>query len=125
MRAAALQWDHDSARELATREGSFDLVLSSDCIYAPLYGEGSSETLAEVIHTLCGPSTIAVIAVHHRPEEGAPTDGTMEFLTALKRYLQVTVLEAEYTGFHSDSVQVIEAKVPMAPALNQSASERE
>eukprot|EP00930_Biecheleria_cincta_P005674 TRINITY_DN106601_c0_g1_i1.p1 TRINITY_DN106601_c0_g1~~TRINITY_DN106601_c0_g1_i1.p1 ORF type:complete len:270 (+),score=35.93 TRINITY_DN106601_c0_g1_i1:107-916(+) len=110
VRSAALEWDRASAKQLLAREGYFDLVLSSDGIYAPLYGDESSERLADVICSLCGPSTTALIAVHHRPAEGAPSDGTEEFLVALRRRLEVTQLEVDHTGFQSDFVTVVEAK---------------
>lgn len=112
VRSAALAWDSASAKQLLAQEGCFDLVLSSDGIYAPLYGEGSSESLAEVICSLCGPSTTALVALHHRPAEGAPSDGTEKFLVALRQRLEVTQVEVGYTGFRSDSVTILEAKQP-------------
>ncbi|CAK0827714.1 unnamed protein product [Prorocentrum cordatum] len=67
-RVAALTWDLESARRLLRQEGGFDLVICSDGVYAPLY-PSSCTGLAEVVHHLCGPSTIAVISFCRRPPQ--------------------------------------------------------
>lgn len=46
-----LSWDRELAAQLSAEQGPFDLILSCDCIFFPLYGD-SWKKLAETIHCL-------------------------------------------------------------------------
>lgn len=119
-RVAALAWDLESARGLLKEEGGFDLVICSDGVYAPLYGYSSCTSLAEVVHCLCGPSTVAVISFCRRPpqhsEDPNSDDGTDAFMAALEERMHVKRVERETIrlGYSQCSLEVVEARLRVA-----------
>lgn len=95
--AAALRWEASAASALAKERQGFDLVLCSDCVYEPLYGD-SWQKLAETIGRLCAHKhgTVALISLQRRPGEFEDaSDGVDEFLQALR---QDCVVEQVWQG---------------------------
>jgi len=81
-----LRWSRQAAKELkdkmandqlewiprqpaADAGGGFDMILSCDCVYEPLYGD-SWRDLSEAIDELAGPLTEVWIAVERRNNDG-------------------------------------------------------
>ena len=69
--ATSLSWGLEATKELqAIYPKGFNLILSCDCIYEPLYGK-SYLLLADTLNQLCdAPSTIALVAVERRKQDG-------------------------------------------------------
>merc|ERR1712060_428136 len=86
LRTAPLPWDRAEVQAFGMKEGGFDLVLCSDCVNEPIYGD-SWEDLAESIDTLCGPCTTVLVSVQRRKD-----DGIGKFLACLARMLIVQQL---------------------------------
>ncbi|KAF0688495.1 Aste57867_19896 [Aphanomyces stellatus] len=78
--AAALSWDRAAATAFCDTFGTFDIVLSCDCIYQPLYGE-SWRALALTMDVLChrNPACVVLVSVERRHEDGI--DDFLAFLT--------------------------------------------
>ncbi|RHY27639.1 hypothetical protein DYB32_006650 [Aphanomyces invadans] len=94
--AFALSWGVDAANAFCDEHGAFDIVLSCDCIYQPLYGE-SWRALALTMDVLCkrNPACIVLVAVERRHEDGI--DAFLEYLpvaTALQATHYRTVPKA-------------------------------
>ena len=70
--ATALSWGLEATTKLqANYPEGFNLILSCDCIYEPLYGQ-SYLHLADTLNQLChsSSSTIALVAVERRNQDG-------------------------------------------------------
>jgi len=59
----------------------FDIVLSCDCVYIPLYGD-SWRALVDAIIAVAGPKSLVLVAVERRYVQGG-TDGVDLFLNAM------------------------------------------
>jgi len=70
-------WGAAGAEELL-RDGEVDVVLSSDCVNEPLYGD-AWEDLADCMVALSGPRTVVLISVLRRLQDGI--DSFLEYLT--------------------------------------------
>jgi len=91
---APFTWDGEDAVALRERAGGeLDLVLVSDCVNAPLYGD-SSEDLADSIDVLCGAATTVLMSNQRRLD-----DGWEEFVQRLRRNLMVDKISSRsYRG---------------------------
>lgn len=70
IQAQRLSWSRKDAMEFMEMFPSrFDYVLSCDCIYEPLYGE-SWKLLADTIVVMISPTTIVLVAVERRNQDG-------------------------------------------------------
>jgi hypothetical protein len=80
--ASPLDWSTDGIKKLLNNEiNPFDICLNCDCVYEPLYGRQSWESLADVLIEIAkqSPSTLLVTSVERRNQDNL--DG---FLTKLK-----------------------------------------
>jgi hypothetical protein len=77
--ATALHWDQAETEAFCDTYGDFDIVLSCDCIYEPLYGQ-SWRALAHTIDVLCrrNPKCLALVSIERRNKDGV--DSFLEFL---------------------------------------------
>ncbi|ETV75717.1 hypothetical protein H257_10098 [Aphanomyces astaci] len=69
--ATALSWGVAATNAFCDSFGAFDVVLSCDCIYQPLYGE-SWCALAVTMDVLCkrNPACVVLVSVERRHEDG-------------------------------------------------------
>mmetsp|Transcript_21709 Transcript_21709/g.33994 ORF Transcript_21709/g.33994 Transcript_21709/m.33994 type:complete len:160 (-) Transcript_21709:72-551(-) len=67
IKAAELSWAEDKAIKLSQTDGPFDIILSADCIFPPVYGD-SWIPLAHTIHALLRekPTSVALVSVQRR-----------------------------------------------------------
>lgn len=86
-RTRPLVWGASAARQVLLDEGEFDLVLCSDCVNEPMYGE-SWEQLVESLVVLCSPHTTVLLTVQRRLH-----DGVDDFLARLRSQLLVRKLD--------------------------------
>lgn len=86
-RATPLVWGAHAARQVLLAEGEFDLVLCSDCVNEPMYGE-SWEQLVESLVVLCSPHTTVLLTLQRRLH-----DGVDRFLSRLRSQLLVRKLD--------------------------------
>eukprot|EP00811_Abedinium_folium_P002539 NODE_12331_length_1231_cov_4.028080.p1 GENE.NODE_12331_length_1231_cov_4.028080~~NODE_12331_length_1231_cov_4.028080.p1 ORF type:complete len:190 (+),score=50.22 NODE_12331_length_1231_cov_4.028080:363-932(+) len=112
-RAAPLDWDVASARSLlAESSGPFDLVLCSDCIYEPLYGQ-SWRALVDCLEVFCElPTTTVMISVTRRHVEH---DGIERFLARASEVLSVERFCSRTA--EDQHVEVYAIRRPAAPAV--------
>lgn len=107
VRAISLPLENpDAARELLAG-GNISLVLSSDCVNEPLYGEKSWQGLVDCIEILCGPNTIVLVSVQRRLHDGY--DG---FMSRLKQNLFVDELSSKVVGGSRILVFIIRYRKP-------------
>jgi predicted nicotinamide N-methyase len=68
----SLSWSEVGISKLLRTHGDFDICLSCDCIYEPLYGRDSWEALADVLGYVgkVSPKTVLVTSVERRRGDG-------------------------------------------------------
>ncbi|OQR85008.1 hypothetical protein ACHHYP_12443 [Achlya hypogyna] len=90
--AAELSWGREATRAFVATHGTFDVLLSCDCVYEPLYGE-SWRALAHTMDELCAanPACRALVSVERRHGDGI--DRFLAFLPTATR-LTASLLRA-------------------------------
>ncbi|CAK5211097.1 unnamed protein product [Aphanomyces euteiches] len=106
--AAELSWGRDATTKFCEKSGDFDVVLSCDCIYEPLYGK-SWVALADTMDVLCArnPACVVLVAVERRHEDGI--DSFLSYLssnTALASTLVRTIAKKEHRSLGDEGVGV-------------------
>jgi len=100
--------DTEAARDLL-QDGNISLILCSDCVNEPLYGEKCWKGLVDCIDILCGPTTMAIVSVQRRLHDGY--DGFMERLSSHQN-LFVDKLSSSTVGGKQIIVFIIRKRTP-------------
>jgi predicted nicotinamide N-methyase len=109
--ARPLSWGVDETTAYLQQHGgeTYDVILSCDCIYEPLYGE-SWKALAQTMELLCqqNPRALVMMGVERRN-----ADGIDKFLSFVATETQLTwTLDEETTGAKDNVLQVYFLRLP-------------